>query len=90
MALQMAHTTAHGIDLPAAYVRVVSYNGDINNINCTVTIHADQTARNNNDRQVSSEQITLTPPTGAVGADLITWCYVQLKSQARFTAAADV
>jgi len=90
MALQVTRTTKTGIDLPSAYVRIVNYTGDENNISITTVTHADAAARNSGKREVDSEYINIAAPGTIPAGGIIQWCYLQIKTRPEFTGYIDV
>jgi len=90
MALQINKTTEYGITLPSAYVRVIVYKGDMNNMIITTTTHADASARSADDREIEVNQFTVPAPDSIPAGGMIQWCYNQIKVLPEFAGYIDV
>ena len=91
MALQIARTTKHGIEIPTAYVRIVGFSGDLNNMSITTVTHASATARANGDEEVDSGHTVIPSPTTAIPpGGMIQWAYHQIKVLPEFVGHIDV
>ena len=90
MALRLSINTPHGITLPLAYVRIVSYSGDNDNILFTTITHADVAARNNNDVQIESNSYSFSAPDAIPTGGLVSYGYGQIKALPEFVGAVDV
>lgn len=90
MALQLSIITEEGIVLNNAYFRVMSYSGDMNQVNVLLVAHANQQARIDDKKEVERRFLTLSTPSGDIGSDMVAWCYNQIKLLPDYSSAIDV
>lgn len=86
MALQKEFTTEYGFLAPAAYVRIITFNGDKTVIMVNIEVHKDSEARFNGLKPIATFSTGLSLTYGAT----IQQMYDALKLLPEFSGAVDV
>lgn len=90
MALQLSLITDSGMSATQAYIRIVEYTGDMNNMMVRYVIHADHQARIDNREPIDEGYLTIPAPDSDSITNMIEWCYEQVKLLPTYSGAIDV
>ena len=88
MAVELAITTPSGIDLPAAYIRVVGFSGDKTYVSYIVRTWANAAARGANKTSIAEVNFSFNYVNGL--GDVMVACYNDLMARSEFAGAISV
>lgn len=88
MALQMQHETQFGLTLENAYVRILSFRGDRENVMVCAGFYASKEARDLEKPAIETTEFSLSTPNAE--DNFFAAIYAHMKTLPQFTSAIDV
>ena len=88
MALKQATTTAHGVNLPGAYIKITFFSGDSKYIQYHVRTYADAAARAADKQHLDEKNFSFANAPGK--GDVLVACYKDLMARLEYAGAVAV
>lgn len=88
MALQQAITTPQGIDLPAAYIKILFFSGDKKHVQYVVRIWSSLLARQRDNPAIDEKNYSFVYSPGQ--GDILPACYADLMSRPEYATSQSI